>query len=511
MLHKEILHREDKGLWQLQNLVAALEQAPDLPPREQESWQTSDFSIDSRQLKAKDTFFAMQGEKRDGHLFIPAAIAAGAAGIIAQKGYLQKCDPEIQLLLRKNGIALFEVKDTLKALHALASYHRRRLQAIIIAVTGSNGKSSSKEMLGSLIGAVYGRENVFVSPGNLNNQLGLPLSILQIKPHHRFAVLEMGMNHAGEIAQLSRLARPHHALITSIGRAHTEFFKNIEEIASAKLEILQGMASGGCLVCNTKNLAEKLIRQMADRAQVKLLLFGNNQKIDGQETDRIETDRIKTDKIETGRVESSSSGLRFVWQGEPIYLPHIHNEIQASNLNGCLCLLEALGFNKKRLVRDAADLSLSIKGRFEIIKKERPQKRVQLLVDDSYNANPDSFCVAIKSLRKLLPSGCLALVAGEMAELGTFSEAGHEIVGQSAADEGYKLLAACGGKYAQIAGQAFRDRNPQGRLIEAEEPKELFDILIEKEELSCFDGILVKGSRSAQMEILSDLIKEQVY
>lgn len=501
--------------WTLSEIGSAL----GVPPRRMLSdWRAAGVSIDSRTLKRGEIFVCVRGERTDGHEYISQALAAGAAALIVEERAALVRD--LNLPHPTEPVAVFLVEDGLVALQELARFHRNRMTGRVFGITGSNGKTSAKEMLAGMLSQlpppaappasqtgqpdptnltspeIIGVTNVAATHGNLNNHFGVPLTLLAMPADMQYAVIEMGMNHAGEIELLSRISRPHQALITSIAPVHIENFSDLTGIANAKLEILAGLEPGGSLVFPGEVAApfKALARQATDASNTRLVLFAAQQ------------------------IRQASDGLRFEWRGHTVHAPAYHNPVMASNLTAVLELLSAAGFSEVDLVAAAAKIQPRTGRRFEIIQKARgpakndSQGAPQLLVDDSYNANPTSFSGAVEALRALLPEGRLACFAGEMGELGPeYGPAGHREVGETLARSGYEFVGVCGGKNAEALKDTFIEKSrPDVHTVAYATVQDLMADL-ELSDLGRFDGILIKGSRSARMDALCDALRDHSY
>ena len=501
-------------LWTKKELSLALACAPlHVNEGKKQSALINGFSIDSRTIKKGNCFVCIKGENQDAHSYIDQALSAGANALIVETSYL-KSKPK----LPKN-ITIFVKENSITAIQELARFHRGRFnkKAIVIGVTGSNGKTSSKEMLKGLVSAIIGEEKVFATRGNLNNHIGLPLSILQVEAQHSYIILEMGMNHSGEISLLSKLARPHHALICSIAEAHSKFFSNIDAIAKAKLEIIEGLSPShratnpSYLIYPSAAPGLDLAQQKSKAKNISLILFGFNNEAQNLNSTKLNNINMHSAK----NLETSWDGLSFKWQGHQIYASHIYNSVLATNLLACLSLLFCLDFNIKRLVRATKKLKIYSTGRFERIQKKRKNKAAQIIVDDSYNANPASFMAAIKNFRQLMPKAKLALFMGEMAELGKSSLSSHQKLAHEAATLNYSLLGLVSGQLSTSAIESitasYKLEQESGMIFSASSSPALIEVLESSVELSTFDGILVKGSRSVRMNLIVDYIKKIDY
>ncbi len=440
-------------------------------------------SIDSRSLQPQELFFCIVGDRTDGHEYVAQALERGAAGVVASRS-----SPEITDGCSAAGVPCFVVPDTTRALGELAAFHRRRLRASVIGITGSNGKTSTKEFLFALASQLEpGR--VTSTAGNLNNQWGLPLSILRAQVDDALVILEMGMNHAGEIAALSQMAKPHLGLIVSVSGAHIGHFGSVLEIARAKLELAEGMAEGSFLLYSRHSPGLDLARTICRERKLQLLAFG-----------------VEDQKA----VEVTAEGLRFPWRGRVLVAPGWFNPVLANNRIGALEALVALGYDEERVAVASESVRASVSGRFVVRRKAGP-RGPQLLIDDTYNANEASFCSAVEAAAGLVRGGRLAIVAGEMGELGDESPAAHEKVGERAGQVGCALLVAVGSDAAGVLEKAYRASQSGGRSVRFADAADVLADGALLEEIAACDVVLVKGSRSARMERVVAALQEKGY
>lgn len=428
-------------------------------------------STDSRTALPGNLFVCLQGDAFDGHNFVAQALEKGVSAIIASE---QK-RIALQPVCDQSSVPFYFVSDTLRALQRLAEMARSSLKCKVLAVAGSNGKTSTKDML--FTGASAVRQNVHATAGNLNNHIGLPLTLTNIPSSAGLVILELGMNHKGELAELSKIARPDHAIVTSIAEEHAEFFANIEEIAEAELEVAAGM-NGGILLYHAQSAGQEVARRIAESHGLSLKIFS----------------------AESPSVDAS--GIHFTFRGNRLTNSNYLNLVMAENLTGALELLAAAGFTGEELTAAAVAAHPGAARRFEVFRRVSGGREI-LLIDDSYNANQASFEAGISSLRAVLPHGRLALFAGEMAELGHKSDEAHAQVGMAAALAGYTMLFACGRREAGLMASAYMKHKPDGKVVRGEKPAELLLAFSADD----YDGILVKGSRRARMDIVSDEIK----
>ena len=427
-------------------------------------------STDTRALAPQALFVALKGDRFDGHDFLTRAAEQRAAGALVQHSGLGARDAKVPL-------SLLIVDDTRLALGSLAAYWRGKFSMPLVALTGSNGKTTVKEMLASILREADLDElrapnpgtRVLATRGNLNNDIGMPLTLLELRPGHRYAVIEMGMNHAGEIRYLARLAAPDVALINNAGPAHIEFFASVDDIARAKGEIFEGLKPDGTAVINADDRHAGLWRELAGGRRI--VEFG----------------------IERPAAVSARYALR--WLESEIVVRTPAGEAQA--------VLKAPGLHNVRnaLAASATAVALQVPApaiarglaRYAGI-KGRLQKKAGLngvtLIDDTYNANPDSVRAAIAVLA--LAPGEKLLVLGDMGELGNNAPELHAEAGHYAREQGVGRLLTLGEASAHAA-RAFGAGARHFTRIE--------DLLAEIERALAPDvAVLIKGSRFMQME-----------
>ncbi len=364
--------------------------------------------FDSREITGGSLFVALTGGARDGHLFLGDAAEKGAAAALIS-------DTELAANMNTGNMALILVKDTLKAFQTLASEYRNRLNIPVIAITGSNGKTTTKDMVAHVLGQ---KMNVYKTYKNLNNHLGVPLSLLQIKAEHEAAVLEMGMNHYGEIDLLASLARPTVGVITNVNDAHIEFFGSRENIARAKGELLSHVDRRGYVLLNGDDPVVVNLHQLYSG---KVHYFSVNP------SDSVRDQTLPIADIQAGNVTYYEGGTRFEvrMEGDSFVL-----EMPLFGLHNVSNVLPAIwiGINNG-LSRDEIRHALStlkISGmRFEV--SQGPLGSV--LINDAYNASPASMKEAVKTFMNIYPDRDKVLVLGDMFELGSQSDDLHREVG----------------------------------------------------------------------------------
>jgi UDP-N-acetylmuramoyl-tripeptide--D-alanyl-D-alanine ligase len=409
-------------------------------------------STDTRSLQPGQLFVALRGPNHDGHDYIDQAMAKGAAGCLVEQ-VVTDC-PAIL------------VGDTRLALGQLARAWRQRFDIPLVAITGSNGKTTVKEMLAAILAR---QGEVLATRGNLNNDIGLPLTLLELDPRHRSAVVELGANHAGEIDTLTRIALPDVALITNAGPAHLEGFGSIEGVARAKGEIFAGLADNGSAVINADDAFAPLWRERA--APHRIVTFG-----------------LQPGAGVTARWQAGADGSRLqvsTPQGEVDLTLALLGRHNVTNALAAIAAAIALAVPLAD-IRSGLESLRPVPGRLEL--KTGPAG--SRLIDDTYNANPASLAAALEVLAAF--PGLRLLVLGDMAELGPDAETLHAEAGRLAREAGIEGLIGTG----PLAAAAAREFGAGGTAFEdqAEAIAQL------QSGLDADSTVLVKGSRASRME-----------
>lgn len=427
---------------------------------------------DSRAIRRGDLFVALKGERFDGNLFVAEAAAAGAAAALVDAAGARTAD-------RSSGapIPLLVVADTLKALGQLAHYWRRQFDVPLVALTGSNGKTTVKEMLAAILREAVNtgspvqdpKSLVLASRGNLNNHIGVPLTLLELRREHRYAVIEMGMNHAGEISYITRLAEPNVALINNSGVAHIENFGSTEAIARAKGEIFEGLRQNGVAVINADDRYASLWRELAaGKRQLDFALEGKAAVTATYESRQLDSEIVLTTPLGAARAIVPAPGR--------------HNVANALAAGAAATALDV------PTATVAAGLARfgGVNGRLQ----RKTCVHGATLIDDTYNANPDSLRAAIAVLAQA--RGKKLLVLGDMGELGRAAITLHTEAGEFAREAGIDRLLTLG-ELSAHASRAFGAGARHFTRIE--------DLLEEIENALAPDvTLLVKGSRFMRME-----------
>lgn len=426
------------------------------------------YSIDSRTLNPGDLFIAIVGERFDGHDYVQTALEKGAVGAIVQAGRKVAGDP----------LRLLQVEDTLKALQLLGAAARRLWGKPLLAVTGSAGKTTTKEILAHILAT---RFRVMKSSGNLNNHIGLPLQLLKLEAEHDLAVVEMGMNHAGEIRALGALAHHDLAVVTTVAPVHLEFFGSLAEIARAKYEIIETLHSGGVAVLNAD---DDYVCQFGRDFKGKVVTFGIKRSAD-----------VCAQKVKLNGAEGSTFELVVGSVGESVTFPLVgeHNIYNA--------LAAAAAAMERGISPSQAAAALS--------GIAPPDKRGQVLhlngatiINDCYNSNPRALEAMIDTLASMKAERRI-LVVGEMLELGPTAEDLHRECGKHAAEKKIDMVIGVRGM-ARAVAEAACGSGTQAQFVET--PQQAGEWLARN--LRPGDAVLLKASRGVKLERALEMLQE---
>lgn len=436
------------------------------------AWTASGVSIDSRAVAFGDLFIALHGPNFDGHKFVADAFARGAAAAMVDH-LPEGVSPNANLLV---------VQDTFVGLNALGAAARQRCGARVVGVTGSVGKTGSKEMLRAILAD---QSATHASSGNLNNHWGVPLSLSRMPVDSRYAVIEMGMNHAGEIAPLAKLARPHVALITNIEAVHLENFSGIEGIADAKAEIFEGMEAGGVAVLNRDNALFERLAASAQARGLRVIGFGQHAEAQARLIKQVPNPGCSC-------VAAEIEGQAITYK---IGAPGAHWVI---NSLGVLAAANALGADLARAGLALAGITAP-KGRGERIQRPWREGSIEI-IDDSYNASPPSMraAFAVLMMGKAEKRARRIAVLGDMLELGPEGEKLHADLAASVLEHGVDLVFAAG----PLMHALFDALPPEKRGRHAANSAELLEIL--RGQVKPGDILLVKGSHGSRMDVIVD-------
>ena len=427
------------------------------------------LSTDTRQIAPGSLFLALRGERFDGNDFLEEAFRKGAAACVASRS----CEDGPVVL----------VPDTLRALQKLAAAYRRKFSIPVVGVTGSVGKTSTKEMIYTALSAKF---RPLKNEGNRNNEIGMPLSVFSLDHTHTAAVFEMGMSGFGEISRLSSVAAPDIGVITNIGVSHMEKLGSQENILKAKLEIRDGLRPGGTLVLNHD---DAFLRRVRPLERERIFTYG----VENRESDLV---------AENVRIEESRTSFRVVGGGQSVdvNLPvcgrhHVYNALAA------LACARLLGIDAQEAARALAAYSpTGLRQRVENF-------HGVTLVADCYNASPDSMKSAFELLAALRVPGRRIAVLADMLELGDVSTQSHFDMGAAAFDSGVDILLTFGGQ-ARRYGDGFQSRDPSGTRVYRHfgSHQALADAL--RDLMRAGDAVLFKGSRGMKLEEVIQMVCE---
>lgn len=433
------------------------------------------YSIDSRTVRPGELFFAVKGERLDGHDFVAAALEHGAVGAVVSRARVAAL-PDAAL-----AAPLLVCDDPLLALQSIAAHVRRQWGRYVIGITGSAGKTTTKEAIAAALGAKF---SVLKSHGNLNNAFGLPLQLLRLEAEHEYAVIEMGMNHTGEIAALARIASPDWGVVTNVGNAHVENFPDGQAgVARAKFELVEALPAAGVAFLNCD---DPYVSQFGRDFLGRVVYFGEGPCSDPRILSVHEDAAGVHVRFRAGEHES----------GMTLQLLGAHNALNA--MAGLAVAREA-----------GVDLDAAVKALSQLTPSDKRGQIIELagatILNDSYNSNPEALQSMIRTLASRPAAGRRILVAGEMLELGEHAPALHTVCGRAAGEAGIDVVAGVRGHAEHLASAAcaagatavfLKDAEAAGQWLAAN--------------LRGGDVVLVKGSRGVHLERAIEIVKEQL-
>jgi UDP-N-acetylmuramoyl-tripeptide--D-alanyl-D-alanine ligase len=423
------------------------------------------WSVDSRSLRAGDLFFAIRGSIHDGHAYVRDALQAGAAAVVVDREIPGSSPAESRIL---------RVEDSLQALQQLAAKARQFWGGRLVAVTGSAGKTTTKDIIADMLAEAY---RTAKNEGNLNNHVGMPLSLLRLDPAAEVAVIEMGMNHAGEIRRLAEIANPDTAVVTNVGPAHIENFDSIDAIAAAKRELIESLSPDGVAVLNADDQRVAGFRKVHSGRSV---MYGVASEAVVPHVD-----------VRAEDVRLLPEGVEFQVHGVPFAssLPGLH---AVSNLLAGIAVAQVYGIAPERLTEPVRRLAPGT------MRGERLHHNGILIFNDCYNSNPDAVRAMLDVLREA-PARKRIAVLGEMLELGRWAEPLHRDVGSYAARSGLNVLVGIRGAACYMLDAATRSGLRADAAFFFEDPREAGRML--RSLASPGDAILFKGSRGVHVEL----------
>jgi len=444
--------------------------------------------IDSRKAIPGSLFVALSGEKSDGHQYIEAAFKNGAICALIQKDVLGNY-PIVDLREGNSKLPIripttpfcIRVNDSLSALQKIARYWRQKQNLRVIGITGSVGKSSSKELISEILSRKY---HTFKNPGNYNNEIGLPLTILNLGSGYERLVVEMGFYYPGEITFLCEIAKPDIGVVTNVGTVHAERAGSQAVIAQGKSELIQALppAPKGFAVLNYD---DPYVRAMADKTRADVLFYGLDERAD-----------VWADEIQGCGLKGIHFKLYFGNQSASLEVPILgRHSVQTILRAAAVAFLEGLSWTEvvEGLTHSSTQLRLVAV----------QSKSGALILDDTYNATPESTLAALDLLAEL--KGQKIAVLGDMLELGQYEQLGHEVVGKRAAQVVSHLIAV-GPRSRTIADMAHQDGLPPTAITWVEDAMQAANIL--KYNLKAGDIVLIKGSHGLRMDRIASILEE---
>ncbi len=438
----------------------------------EENFIITGVSTDSRSICEGDLFIPLEGENYDGHDFISDVTSAGATASFWSN----------ELALPDETIPLIIVCDPLAAMQKLAKYYRKEINPIVIGITGSNGKTTTKDILTSILAEQY---KVHKTKGNLNNHIGLPLTILSMPAETEVLVVEMGMNQVGEIAELTKIALPDHVIVTNVGESHIEFLQTEERIAEAKLEILQGLAKDGYAILPGD---QELVRKEIAKHNIKNIIWVGSSKINDNYL-------AEVDEKEHEQLTFTDSN------GDKFQLPMLgaHNAINALM---AIELTKLLNINVDKIKAGLAKVQLSGM-RLELVRLDADS----IILNDAYNASPTSMRCSLELLASLVGYKYKIAVLGDMLELGIAAEKYHYEIGRLVAELKIDYLIVIGDFAEEVIVGALQNRMGMRNVQKADSVEEIVDILQRKKIGK--RAILIKGSRGNRLERVVELLLQK--
>jgi UDP-N-acetylmuramoyl-tripeptide--D-alanyl-D-alanine ligase len=427
------------------------------------------YSIDSRTVQPGELFFAVKGERLDGHDFVHQALERGAVSAVVRKDQLARFPVKTCLLA---------VDDTLHALQTLATAVRRMWGKPVVGVTGSAGKTTTKEAIAHVLSSRY---RVLKSEGNFNNHFGLPLMLLKLEPEHDMAVIEMGMSHAGEISALAKIAQPEIGVVTVVAPVHLEYFDSLASIARAKYELIESLPAGGIAVLNAD---DEYVSQFGRDFNGKVVMYGTRANAD-----------IRAEQIQSRGAEGSVFDVVVNGVRQRAVLPLVGTH----NISNALAAV-AVGFERGIPLAEAVASLATMRA------ADKRGQVVQLgnirVINDCYNSNPKALEAMVDALAAM-PAKRRIVVAGEMLELGPAGEKMHQAAGQHIAEKKIDVLIGVRG-LAQPMVEAAKTKGMQAEFVAT--PEEAGEWLARQSREG--DVVLLKASRGVKLEKALEKWKE---
>ncbi len=473
--------------WEINDLIKALECDPVFSTIEK-NYKFFRINTDSRTIQKNHLFLALKGEAFDGHTFIKGLTDRGIKGFITQKGYLNSLDQNTIKQFQKKNIIIFEDQNTLAALGKLARYQRVRADVKVLAITGSSGKTTTRKIAEKIFNTQF---HTLSTKGNFNNEIGMPLTLLNLSASHEWAIVEMGMNHAGEISRLSKIALPDIAMVTNTASVHLEGLGSVNNVAKAKAEIFEGLNINSTTIIPGSDPRREILETKAkENKNIKNFLFfgqDGNHDISGSD--------IKTDMDSTKfTVNINNIKQKFCINSPALFM--------ADNCLAAICAAMSADISLKGMQTGIKAFN-PVSGRMNIHKLNGSIN----IIDDTYNANPVSVTAALETLNNMSQERNSIAVLGDMLELGEESDKFHWQIGQKAASLGINKLYIFGTRGGQILKGAMENKFSSNNIYHGTKKKIVQKVL---ESINEETWILVKGSRAMAMETIVHELKQKL-
>ena len=471
--------------WEIDDLTKALKSDPVFSTLKKDHRFTG-ISTDSRAITKSEIFLALKGESFDGHTFIETLIDKGIKGFITQKGFIDTLDKNIKKAVSQKNNIIFEVGNTITALGQLAQYQRIRSNVKLVAITGSSGKTTTRKITEEIFKTQF---HSHATLGNFNNEIGLPLTLLNLSSAHEWAIVEMGMNHPGEISRLSKIALPDIAMVINTAGVHLEGLGSVENVATAKAEIFDGMRENSTAILFSDDPRRHILEEKAGKnnAIKTLVFFGAGDDAD----------------IQADNIQNTESSIKFTTNShnqETVYSINSPALFMVNNCLAAICAARAAGVSANGIKKGIKTFR-PVSGRMKIYRLSDSIK----VIDDTYNANPSSVAAALNTLSDMSRNKKRFAVLGDMLELGKKSDTLHRRIGQKAAISGINKLYLFGTQVKHILEGAIEKGFTKDKIFHGTKEKIAQKIL---ENINSDTWDLVKGSRGMAMEtVIQELQK----
>jgi len=438
----------------------------------------SKIFIDSRMAAVDGVFVAIIGDNHDGHTFLADVVEQGVRGLVISR---QKAEHLPLAAWKTKAVACIAVEDTTRALGDMAAFNRRRSQASVVGITGSNGKTTTRQMTATVVSQQY---KTLATAGNFNNEIGLPLTLLGLEPDHQWAVVELGTNNPGEIARLAAICSPDIGVITNIGPAHLEGLGSIEGVAQEKGSLLKGLGRNGKAILNAD---DPRVLQLARQTRNEVVLYGLSADAAVRATDINENEDGISFRL---NLAAEKISIRLKAPGR----------FMVTNALAAAAVGNQLGISSST-IKAGLEAFTPVSGRMNIL---HPRNQIHI-IDDTYNANPDSMKAALATLNTRRAGSRGVFVAGDMLELGDQAPSLHSKIGGIAARSGISRLYARGEFADMVASGARKEGLPAEDTITGSRDEIIADLT---DWLQPGDWVLVKGSRGMAMEKVVEGLKD---